>query len=661
MLSFQKSMYLGFGSVVALLLVVGVTSFYVIEQASNGFQTYRSLARTTNITGRVQANVLMMRMAVKNYIISASEKDRETFEKYAEKTTRFLEEALNNVSDPNRRNMMNSIKTMLTEYESKFREVVTLKQQRNQLFNQGLNVIGPKIEQNLTEILTSANNDYDMAAAYSTSLSMRNLLLARLYVLKFVESNQQSAIDRVNAEFNDLEKNLINLDDELENPFRRDLLAKVASDSKLYKTTFAGVVDVIHKRNNIIDNTLDRIGPIVASEIEKIKLSVKEEQDILGPQLQRNNEVAVWVITVLVIIAFAVGVVVAFTITRRTNNQLGGDPEEVTNIVKSVSEGDLELDLPNQNVLPNSLYGSILSMVATLKEKAMLAQTIAEGDLSSDVKLASDRDSLGNALLHMVTNLTDVLKNVQRTGDQISSGSSNVSQSSQSLAEGATQQKESLERISVSLEELSTQTGNNANNAKEANHLAEQAKAAVSRGQEHMKEMVAAMQEIKSSSQSISEFIKTIDEIAEQTNLLALNAAIEAARAGDQGRGFAVVADEVRNLASRSTAAAEETTKLIKGAEEKTINGAAIAENTESALVSIFESINNTSNLVAQIAESSREQAQGVSEAHEAVASVDQVVQMNAAASNESAKSAEELEQQAQGMRSMMEQFIFKS
>jgi methyl-accepting chemotaxis protein len=215
------------------------------------------------------------------------------------------------------------------------------------------------------------------------------------------------------------------------------------------------------------------------------------------------------------------------------------------------------------------------------------------------------------------------------------------------MSQGATEQASSLEEITSSINEIAAQTRQNAENASLANRLAGEARESAEKGNGQMSQMVGAMQEINASSQSISKIIKVIDEIAFQTNLLALNAAVEAARAGRHGKGFAVVAEEVRSLAARSAKAARETAEMIEGSAKKVEGGMHIASLTAEALKQIVAAAARVSDLVAEIAASSNEQAQGVAQISTGLGQIDQVTQQNTAHAEESASAAEELSSQS--------------
>ena len=257
--------------------------------------------------------------------------------------------------------------------------------------------------------------------------------------------------------------------------------------------------------------------------------------------------------------------------------------------------------------------------------------------------------------------LNETMAQIRVFGEQIASGSNQISDTSQALSQGATEQASSLEQIAASLNQSSAQTTANAENATVANQLTTSAKKAGETGSRHMEQMVQAMADINASGEQIGKIIKTIDEIAFQTNLLALNAAVEAARAGQHGKGFAVVAEEVRNLAARSAKAAHETAELIEGSVEKTVNGTQIASQTAKALHEMVEEITKVSNLVAEIATASQEQAQGISQINIGVGQIDTVTQQNTASAEESAAAAEQLSSQAQQLRTMLSRFTLET
>ncbi len=231
---------------------------------------------------------------------------------------------------------------------------------------------------------------------------------------------------------------------------------------------------------------------------------------------------------------------------------------------------------------------------------------------------------------------------------QVASAATQVSSSAQTLASGSSEQAASIEETSASLEEISSMTKRNAESAAQAKQLANGTRSAAEVGAGDVTAMTDAMGAIKVSSDNIAKIIKTIDEIAFQTNILALNAAVEAARAGEAGAGFAVVAEEVRSLAQRSATAAKETAEKIEDAISKSAHGATISGRLAKSLDEIVSKARKVDDLVAEIAQASQEQSQGIGQVLTAVTQMDKVTQTNAASAEESAAAAEELNAQAQ-------------
>jgi methyl-accepting chemotaxis protein len=300
------------------------------------------------------------------------------------------------------------------------------------------------------------------------------------------------------------------------------------------------------------------------------------------------------------------------------------------------------------------------SFIDHLLRSAKNLESVASGDLTVDIRTLSQSDVMGISLKKMVESLNNMFSEINSSTSQVSSGSKQIADSAQALASGSTQQAASVEELSASIADIADKTKLNADMADKAANLANSIKSKAETGSRQMDDMVGAVNEINQASQSISKVIKVIDDIAFQTNILALNAAVEAARAGQHGKGFAVVAEEVRNLAAKSAEAAKDTGGLIANSIEKAELGAKIAQDTAASLAEIVSGINESSQIVSEIATSSEEQSMAVEQINTGLNQVSMVIQQNSATAEESAAASEEMSGQSNMLEDLVAQFKLK-
>jgi methyl-accepting chemotaxis protein len=314
----------------------------------------------------------------------------------------------------------------------------------------------------------------------------------------------------------------------------------------------------------------------------------------------------------------------------------------------------------NLELLARSINQLIDSVSTTVAETTQVVQRAVGGDLTSRMKVddkSGHFKALAVSVNSMVQSMMEVVTSLTKTSREVQVGAEEISRGTLELSKRTEEQAASLEETASSMEEMTATVKNNADNAAQANQLAAAAREQAERGGRVMSSAVAAMSEINVASKKIADIIGVIDEIAFQTNLLALNAAVEAARAGEQGRGFAVVASEVRNLASRSAGAAKEIKALIQDSVGKVTEGAKLVDDSGAVLGEIVIRVKKVTDVMAEIANSSREQASGIEQVNKAVNSMDAMTQQNAAMVEQASAAAQVLSEQATNMMELIAQY----
>ena len=602
----------GFAAVILLLIIVAGTAYWGLTGAFDGFTEFRRQALNGDRIAEFQDQMLNVRLAVKNFVIDGSDKAIQDYRTDFDAMMAAHKALAENLTNPERKKIVAAVGEQVKKYNEVFAQVVALKKQENDT-DKGLVEAGGAMQKVLLDIVDTALKSNNTEGVALAGKLQTQIMTARYFGLRHKLTRQRKDFEKFQEEIAKVkaaEKALVDSGKGVYQSLHEQFTMRYDS----YIALMPVLLSAIEKVDDLIKNTLDRIGPEVANAMKELQNSRKVIADDLGLQVQRGNELAVAVVTWLSIAAVLMGVALAWLLVRMIRRPIGGEPTEMEAMTRQIAQGDL---------------------------------TVRFSDTGQETGVYA-------AMRDMATQLRGMVSKVTQATAQLSSAAAEIAQGSSDLSQRTEQQASALEETASSMEELTSTVKQSADNAGQANQLASAARNQAEQGGQVVDQAIEAMSAINQSSRKIADIIGVIDEIAFQTNLLALNAAVEAARAGEQGRGFAVVAGEVRKLAQRSADAAKEIKTLITDSVNKVEDGGQLVERSGQTLKEIVISVKKVSDIVAEIAAAAREQATGIEQVNRAVLQMDQVTQQNAALVEETAAASHVMGDQAKELQNLM-------
>ena len=598
----------GFGVVLTLLAILASVGLVEVNAIGSLFTDYRGQARLTNETARVQANLLEARVAVKTFMQTGTADAVEAVKSRAGQALAIANEAERLVTDESQDAILKQVVSDISQYLAAFEKAVAAQAVRNDAVNI-LDATGPRMEAALTEIMKTAEQDFAVSQAYHAGLALRSLLLGRInankYLVANTEANHKLAIDS----FSEFDAVLDKLIKELQSEERKANANEVARLADTYRKAYERAYSAILSRNSLVGGTLDVIGPKVSSDIERMKLEVKERQDVLGPQAVQSIATMKAVNIGVSLIAIVIGILAAFMIGRGISRPVGA----MTKAMNRLAEKDFEVEIPALD--HGDEIGDMAKSMQVFKQNMQRAEALAaeqERDREAQLRRAEKIEQLNKAFDEGVSGVLQTVSSaateLQSTAESMSSIAEETNSQASSVAAAAEQAATNVQTVATAAEELSTSISEIGRQMRHSSDMTNSAS-------ERAKSSQRTVEGLAASSEKIGTVIGLITDIAEQTNLLALNATIEAARAGDAGKGFAVVASEVKNLANQTGKATEDISAQIAEVQAQTRNAVEEIEHIVKNIEEIAEIALTISSAVEQQNAATSEIARNVQEA----------------------------------------------
>ena len=413
---------------------------------------------------------------------------------------------------------------------------------------------------------------------------------------------------------------------------------------------------------------------IATDEMRPLYTEITAElMSIMDTKVDRGNSQSTMLSILCLVLAVVAGVAIVMALllsnklAKNVSVTITVPLRELSERLENFAKGDLFNPFPTvdtddeigdiikaSNDMAESLDFIISDLEYTLGEMANSNYTVRSRDGS---RYIGDFRQLFDSSKQLRDGMVETMKFIEQSSIQVTEGSNNLSETSLSLAEGATEQASAVEELQATITTISEASKQAADNAEQAYHQSQEYADVANNSSTDIKAMVDAMERINDASMKIGNIISEIENIASQTNLLSLNASIEAARAGEAGRGFSVVADQIRQLAEQSSQSAVDTRTLIEGAIQEVENGSKVADRAVASIEIVVDGIKQVATSSKELSTISANQALTMAEAEEGINQISDVIQTNAAVAQESSATSQELAAQAASLDSLIAKF----
>ncbi len=387
---------------------------------------------------------------------------------------------------------------------------------------------------------------------------------------------------------------------------------------------------------------------------------------ITAPNTDFNRVVFIGIF--ITIILLIVTVISAGRVANKFGIQIGGAVDKCAQRLKLLTEGDLTTEVPivdtedETKILAESTAAIVEKQYTIIGDISYYLNEMAAGNFAVRSKLGYDAyvgeySKLYEALRAVRNDITKTVKAISEVSAQVETGSAQLANASQNLAEGASEQAGAVEQLLTTVTDVTEQVEKNNQATDMAHEKIKVVGEEANQSSKKMEELTQEMKNIEVTSAEINDIIAEIEEIASQTNLLSLNASIEAARAGEAGRGFAVVADQIGKLAEESAQSAVNTRRLIEASLEEIQKGSRVTSETAEHMERMMNGLSDIMAVIADVREASDSQTAAIEHIKGDVDLISNVVQNNSAAAQESSATSQELSSQAQMMEELVARF----